>query len=107
MDLCRLLGNRPIQETGTLNLRILSFLMALLISAPAYATSYADPAGSGVLVGAVNWLQGTLLGIVATTVAVVAIGFVRLTDRGCGKVQIRSFTPQQRTQYSIPQLCGL
>ena len=65
-------------------MRIFGFLMALLISAPAYAASYADPAGSGVLVGAVNWLQGTLLGTVATTVAVIAIaavGFMMLTGR--------------------------
>lgn len=43
-----------------------------------------DPQGSGVLVGAVNWLQGTLLGTVATTVAVIAVaavGFMMLTGR--------------------------
>jgi type IV secretion system protein VirB2 len=43
-----------------------------------------DPAGSGVILGAVNWLQGTLLGTVATTVAVIAIaavGFMMLTGR--------------------------
>lgn len=43
-----------------------------------------DPAGSGVLVGAVNWLQGTLLGTVATTAAVIAVaavGFAMLTGR--------------------------
>ncbi|MBT2134482.1 TrbC/VirB2 family protein [Croceibacterium sp. LX-88] len=43
-----------------------------------------DPAGSGVLVNAVNWLQGTLLGTVATTVAVIAVaavGFLMLTGR--------------------------
>lgn len=43
-----------------------------------------DPAGSGVLVNAVNWLQGTLLGTVATTVAVIAVaavGFMMLTGR--------------------------
>jgi len=45
---------------------------------------YADPAGSGVLVSAVNWLQGTLLGTVATVVAVMAVatvGFMMLTGR--------------------------
>lgn len=44
----------------------------------------ADPAGSGVLVGAAHWLQGTLLGTVATTVAVIAVatvGFMMLTGR--------------------------
>ncbi len=43
-----------------------------------------DPQGSGVLIGAVNWLQGTLLGTVATVVAVIAIaavGFAMLTGR--------------------------
>ncbi len=43
-----------------------------------------DPAGSGVLINAVSWLQGTLLGTVATTVAVItvaAVGFMMLTGR--------------------------
>ena len=43
-----------------------------------------DPEGSGVIVNAVNWLQGTLLGTVATTVAVIAVaavGFMMLTGR--------------------------
>lgn len=45
---------------------------------------YADPAGSGVIVGAVHWLQGTLLGTVATVAAVIAVaavGFMMLTGR--------------------------
>lgn len=43
-----------------------------------------DPAGSGVIVNAVQWLQGTLLGTVATVVAVIAVasvGFLMLTGR--------------------------
>lgn len=43
-----------------------------------------DPAGSGPIVGAVRWLQGTLLGTLATVVAVIAIavvGFMMLTGR--------------------------
>jgi type IV secretion system protein VirB2 len=47
-------------------------------------TAYADPAGSGAIVGAVHWLQGTLLGTVATVAAVVAVaavGFLMLTGR--------------------------
>lgn len=60
-------------------------LLALAtLSSPAYAQSYGDPEGSGVIVGAVNWLQGTLLGTMATTVAVIAIaavGFMMLTGR--------------------------
>ncbi|WP_329958522.1 TrbC/VirB2 family protein [Sphingomonas sp. Leaf4] len=46
--------------------------------------AYADPSGSGPIVGAVHWLQGTLLGTVATVVAVIAvasIGFLMLTGR--------------------------
>jgi type IV secretion system protein VirB2 len=45
---------------------------------------YADPAGSGAIVGAVHWVQGTLLGTVATVVAVIAVaavGFLMLTGR--------------------------
>lgn len=43
-----------------------------------------DPAGSGPVLGAVEWLQGTLLGNVATAVAVIAVaavGFMMLTGR--------------------------
>ena len=43
-----------------------------------------DPAGSGVIVNAVQWLQGTLLGTVATVIAVIAVasvGFLMLTGR--------------------------
>jgi type IV secretion system protein VirB2 len=43
-----------------------------------------DPEGSGVIVAAVSWLQGTLLGTVATVVAVIAVasvGFLMLTGR--------------------------
>lgn len=43
-----------------------------------------DPAGSGAIVSAVRWLQGTLLGTVATVVAVIAvaaIGLLMLTGR--------------------------
>ena len=51
---------------------------------PASAQTLADPQGSGVIVGAVNWLQGTLMGTVATVVAVIAVamvGFGMLTGR--------------------------
>lgn len=43
-----------------------------------------DPQGSGPILAAVEWLQGTLLGNVATTVAVIAValvGFMMLTGR--------------------------
>ena len=38
---------------------------------PSVSAGAMDPAGSGVIVNAVDWLQGTLLGTVATVVAVI------------------------------------
>jgi type IV secretion system protein VirB2 len=62
-----------------------SALGACLVSTAAAAQdSLSDPAGSGVIVSAVRWLQGTLLGTVATVVAVIAVasvGFLMLTGR--------------------------
>lgn len=43
-----------------------------------FSTSLADPDGSNALVAAVHWLQGTLLGTVATTIAVIAVASVGL-----------------------------
>jgi type IV secretion system protein VirB2 len=43
-----------------------------------------DPAGSNVIAGALTWVQGTLLGTVATVAAVIAVavvGFMMLTGR--------------------------
>lgn len=58
---------------------------AFLFSSGAGAQdSYADPDGSGVLGVAVGWLQGTLLGTIATVAAVIAVaavGFMMLTGR--------------------------
>jgi type IV secretion system protein VirB2 len=57
---------------------------ALVQAQAASAQALADPAGSGALVNAVRWLQGTLLGTVATVVAVIAVasvGFLMLTGR--------------------------
>ena len=55
------------------------------MGAPAMAQSETyDPAGSGPIVGAMHWLQGTLLGTVATVAAVIAVavvGFMMLTGR--------------------------
>lgn len=60
-------------------------ILALLFSpTAAFAQQAADPQGSGPIVAALAWLQGTLLGTVATTVAVMAvaaIGFMMLTGR--------------------------
>jgi type IV secretion system protein VirB2 len=54
-------------------------------SVPAVAQApLVDPAGSGVIVLAVHWLEGTLLGTIATVVAVIAVasmGFLMLTGR--------------------------
>jgi len=68
--------------------RLLAFMFTvfgILISSPAQAQdAYADPAGSGVIVSAVNWLMGTLMGTVATVAAVIAVasvGFLMLTGR--------------------------
>ena len=64
--------------------RGLAALPMILTSAPALAASGADPQGSGPIVAALMWLQGTLLGNVATAVAVIAVamvGFMMLTGR--------------------------
>ncbi len=59
-----------------LNNQGLAELVALLASrhtsAAAAQDGLGDPAGSDPIVGAVQWLQGTLLGTVATVVAVIA-----------------------------------
>ncbi len=57
---------------------------AMLISPTAAMAQAADPQGSGPIVAALGWLQGTLLGNVATAVAVMAVaavGFMMLTGR--------------------------
>jgi type IV secretion system protein VirB2 len=53
------------------------------MAAEAFAQTV-NPQGSGPILAAVEWLQGTLLGNVATAVAVIAvafIGFMMLTGR--------------------------
>lgn len=63
---------------------VLGYLSLTAFSTSAFAQEMSDPAGSGPIVGAVQWLQGTLLGTVATVVAVIAIavvGFMMLTGR--------------------------
>lgn len=60
-----------------------AFGSILTMSQAARAQSY-DPEGSGVIVSAVEWLQGTLMGTVATVAAVIAVavvGFMMLTGR--------------------------
>lgn len=63
------------------NVAWLAFAVPSIASAQIAAP---DPAGSGPILGAVDWLQGTLLGNVATAVAVIAVaavGFMMLTGR--------------------------
>lgn len=58
-------------------------VLAALSPLPAHAQT-TDPQGSGPIVAALAWLQGTLLGNVATAVAVMAVaavGFMMLTGR--------------------------
>ena len=62
----------------------LAGMLANLASSPAWAQAAANPQGSGPIIAAMSWLQGTLLGNVATTVAVIAVamvGFMMLTGR--------------------------
>ena len=59
-------------------------LAALSYAGAAHAQAASDPAGSSPLISALNWVQGTLLGNLATTAAVIAIaavGFMMLTGR--------------------------
>jgi type IV secretion system protein VirB2 len=81
---------RKLQNAGGVNVtfrkwRLGAMIAAWLTTGPALAQdTLADPAGSGVLVSAVGWLQGTLLGTIATVVAVIAVasvGFMMLTGR--------------------------
>ncbi len=59
----------------------------MLCAGAARAQSYGgqlDPQGSGPILNAVEWMQGTLLGNVATVAAVIAVaavGFMMLTGR--------------------------
>lgn len=56
----------------------------LVAAGPLSAAIPGDPQGSGVIVAAANWLQGTLLGTIATVAAVIAVatvGFMMLTGR--------------------------
>lgn len=66
-------------------IRRLSLTAVLALAVPTYANAQAvDPAGSSPILAALNWVQGTLLGNVATSAAVIAIavvGFLMLTGR--------------------------
>ena len=66
-------------------MKIVKAAVALAAAAmPSAAFAQANPQGSGPIVLALSWLQGTLLGNVATSVAVIAVamvGFMMLTGR--------------------------
>lgn len=65
-----------------LHSRSISAVLALL--PPSLAKAAATPAGAGPILGAVTWVQDTLLGQVASGVAVIAVamvGFLMLTGR--------------------------
>ena len=64
--------------------RGLAALAMTTLASPALAAGQVNPAGSGPIVNALLWMQGTLLGNVATAVAVIAVamvGFMMLTGR--------------------------
>ena len=64
--------------------RFSSAMIALAALPSAAHAQGTDPQGSGPIVAALGWLQGTLLGNVATAVAVMAVaavGFMMLTGR--------------------------
>jgi type IV secretory pathway VirB2 component (pilin) len=60
-------------------------LWAAIMTSPAFAqTAAVNPPGSGPINNALGWIQGTLLGNLATTAAVIAVaacGFMMLTGR--------------------------
>ena len=62
-----------------------ALLACLMTAHPVLAqTVTLDPQGSGAITGALGWIQGTLLGSVATAVAVIAVasvGLLMLTGR--------------------------
>jgi len=71
--------------TGSPALWVATALLVLSAAHPALAqTVTLDPQGSGAITGAMAWIQGTLLGSVATAVAVIAVasvGLLMLTGR--------------------------
>ena len=79
-------GKRNLTAAAAIARRLSGLIpIAAGLSAPVRAQDgFADPAGSGPIVHAMGWLQGTLLGTVATAAAVIAVatvGFLMLTGR--------------------------
>ena len=58
--------------------RFATMSVATLPTAAHTQVALSDPHGSGPIVSAVQWLQGTLLGTIATVVAVIAVACVGL-----------------------------
>ncbi|MBB4642585.1 TrbC/VirB2 family protein [Rhizorhapis suberifaciens] len=57
-------------------------------SVGARASSLIDPLGSSAILAATQWMSGTLLGSLATTIAVIAIGWVGLMMLS-GRIDLR------------------
>ena len=70
---------------GSPNASVVIGVASLVTAYPTMAqTVTLDPQGSGPITGALSWIQGTLLGSVATAVAVIAVasvGLLMLTGR--------------------------
>ncbi len=65
-------------------LPVLTALASAFASSVSAQSVQTDPAGSGPILGALQWVQGTLLGNLATTAAVIAVavvGLMMLTGR--------------------------
>jgi type IV secretion system protein VirB2 len=69
---------------------VLSIQMSALAVSTAWSTStsLSDPTGSSAILRAVQWLEGTVLGTIATTVAVIAVATVGLLALN-GRIDIR------------------
>ncbi|MBS0362693.1 MAG: TrbC/VIRB2 family protein [Proteobacteria bacterium] len=71
-------------KTTDLARRAAAFTPLIAAAGQAHAQAAGDPAGSSPLIAALDWVQGTLLGNLATTAAVIAVaavGFLMLTGR--------------------------
>ena len=69
-----------------MNLKTLAstLILSAFSAGAAHAQTGSAPRGSGPIVAAVDWVQATLLGNIATTVAVIAVaivGFMMLSGR--------------------------
>jgi type IV secretory pathway VirB2 component (pilin) len=76
--------SRPTPALGVRTTAILAAAVALAATAAHAQSVQLDPAGSSPILSAVSWLQGTLLGAVATALAVIAVaatGLLMLTGR--------------------------